>query len=520
MSDSTAGSKLQSLEQLKVLRQQLKATDRKLVLCHGHFNTIHPGHLRFLQFAREQGDALVIAVMNLNELSPQVRASYFDQRARALNVAALDMVDAVYCIEGSVLDVITAIEPEVFVKGREFEEHRELIADQISAVESHGGKVVFGSGEVEYSATSVFGAPQWRARSDRYRQFIEVCSRNGLRISSLFDATKTFEKVKLMVVGDTIVDQFVSCDVLGVSAEAPVMTIRELQAQEFVGGAAIIACHAQTLGAACTYVSVVGDDAPGEFLQRKLGQAGVAHLLLRDSSRPTTYKIRYMVEHQKMLRVSRLRQHALSTELEETLIDRIAKRLPGMDGIVVADFVYGVLTPRVLSAIEALAKQHGVKLFGDLQCSSQTGDASRFRGTTLLTPTEREARIALGDQTSGVEALASQFLEKTGAANMVLKLGAKGLVTYTPRADVPGAFRTAYFPALESHPVDVSGAGDALLATMAVGMCAGLDVVSAAAAGTCSAAISVGRVGNVPVTAEELVDHLHYIQQHEASYSL
>ncbi|MEI8256535.1 MAG: PfkB family carbohydrate kinase [Deltaproteobacteria bacterium] len=514
----TAAQKVVGFDELIEFAEIQRRAQRRIVLCHGHFNSIHPGHMRFLGYAREQGDVLVIAVMRLDDLSEPVRQTYFDQQARALGVAAVEIVDTVFPLDRSIEACIEALRPDVYVKGKEFESQRELIAGQLAAVEQGGGRVVFGSGDVQY-ASAEFPSLTNRAQAERTQRFLETCHANGIRPSALVERLKSFERAKLLVVGDTIVDQFVSCDVLGVSAEAPVMTIRELYSKDFIGGAAVVAAHIQSLGAACTYVSAIGNDPQGEFLVRELAKLGVAHLIVHDDSRPTTHKIRYLVDNQKLLRVSRLRQHALHEQLENSVIDRIARRLPGMDGVVVSDFVYGVVTPRVLEAVESLARKHRVKLFGDVQCSSQTGDASKLRGMTLLTPTEKEARIAMGDFTSGVEALAGAFLKKTGSENLVLKLGASGLVAYAPRAGTD-AFRPVYFPALEANPVDVSGAGDALLAVMAIAMSGGLDVISAAALGSCAAAISVSRVGNVPVTSGELVSLLERLQGREAGYSL
>ncbi len=492
----------------------LRAQGKRVVLCHGHFNAIHPGHLRFLQYAREQGDLLVVAVMQESELPASARSSYFPQSMRAEAVASVDLVDFVFALDRPVAAFIEALRPAVYVKGKEFEEQKGFIRDQLEAVERGGGRVVFGSGDVHYAATELHDA-RTKPR-ERLATFLSVCRRSGIDPRRLGEVVKQYEKVKLLVVGDTIVDQFVSCDVLGVSAEAPVLTIRELSAHEFVGGAAIVACHIQALGATCTYVSVIGNDASGDFLQRELGGAGIAHLLLRDDTRPTTYKIRYLVDNQKVLRVSRLRQHNLSESLESMLIDRIAKRIRGVDAVIVSDFVYGVVTPRVLEAITAMAHEHGVMLFGDVQCSSQVGDAGRFRAPMLVTPTEKEARIALGDFSSGVEIIAAKFLARTQAKHLVLKLGAQGLVAYTPRPGADDALQPLYFPALEPNPVDVAGAGDALLSAMAVSMCAGADLVTAAAIGTCAAAISVGRVGNLPISGGELSSYLANLEQ-EAS---
>jgi len=222
-----------------------------------------------------------------------------------------------------------------------------------------------------------------------------------------------------------------------------------------------------------------------------------------DPSRPTTNKIRYMVENQKLFRVSRLKEHGLSRSLEDKIIGKLMDLMPGLDGILVCDFVYGVITPRVLEVVTKISQDHNLPLFGDLQCSSQIGNVSKFRDFQLLCPTEREARIALSNQDDGVEYVANLLMEKTRSANLVIKLGSEGLIAY--ERDKTGNFvHRQHFPAITANPVDVSGAGDSLLAAMSVVMTMGFSLMEAAALGSCMAALAIRTVGNQPINFEQL----------------
>ena len=125
---------------------------------------------------------------------------------------------------------------------------------------------------------------------------------------------------KILVIGDTIVDQYVGCDALGMSSEAPVLVVRELESKEYLGGAAIVASHVRALGAQCHYISVIGEDVHADYVCEKLKASDVETHFFRDESRPTTYKIRYMVESQKLFRVSRLKEHKISTKVEDFII--------------------------------------------------------------------------------------------------------------------------------------------------------------------------------------------------------
>jgi len=252
------------------------------------------------------------------------------------------------------------------------------------------------------------------------------------------------------------------------------------------------------------FVSVTGDDEPAGFAARSLAERGVEAHLFKDPARPTTFKIRYMVGNTKLLRVSRLEETAIPHAIEREVIDRLHELIPRSHGVVVSDFVYGLITPRVLDAVQTAARKADVPIFGDLQCSSQVGNVLKFKHFTLITPNEREARIALGDKDSGLEKIARKLLTRTSCGGLLLTLGPNGFVAYDNRGQ---AVRSESFPALDPNPVDVTGAGDALLSAVAVGMSAGWPLMRAASLGTCVAALAVGRLGNVPISGSELREY-------------
>ena len=133
--------------------------------------------------------------------------------------------------------------------------------------------------------------------------------------------------------------------------EAPIVVVRELKTKEYVGGAGIVACHVKSLGADCHFLSVTGDDHNSEFVENKLNELRIKNTLIRDISRPTTFKIRYMVDNQKMFQVSELKEHFISEEIEEKLINEIRLKASKLNGIIISDFNYGVITERVLNEV-------------------------------------------------------------------------------------------------------------------------------------------------------------------------
>ena len=193
--------------------------------------------------------------------------------------------------------------------------------------------------------------------------------------------------------------------------------------------------------------------------------------------------------------------------LEEQLIVEIRRKASGVQGIIISDFVYGVITPRVLKVIKEQVARYNLLVFGDLQCSSQVGNVAKFKNFHLLCPTEREARIAIDSQDKGLEKLANELMQQTRTRNLIMKLGAEGLIAYETEKEE--FISSQHFPALNPNPVDLVGAGDSLLAALAVGLCSGVSLMQSSAIGSCMAALAVQRVGNVPVSRQRLKSYLN-----------
>jgi len=498
---------LTNLDEIQLFSEGLK--NQNTVLCNGHFNVIHPGHLRFIQYAKKLGEKLIVAIYSddfLAKDNPKWEA--FPQYERANSLAALSDVNYVIILDKiSLKQLIEILQPKIYVMGHEYEYRRDNETQRhVDLAENIGARVVYHSGNINYATTALFYESTDSLYKQNIDEFRRVCERQKISCELLLSACEQFSKVKILVLGDTIVDQFIACDPLGMSSEAPVIALKELESKEFIGGAAIVASHVKALGASSDFISVTGIDKPARFVQKTLAQQGVQCHFYEDKERPTTFKIRYMVESQKILRVSRLEENDIAKEIEDQIILKLRKIIPLCQAIILSDFVYGVITPKILSSIGTIAKQHHVKLFGDLQCSTQTGNILKFKDFTLLTPTEREARIALSDKDNGLEKIATDLMKKTNSEHLLITLGAKGFIAYEINSN--GFIISEHFPALVNNPVDVAGAGDALLSVMSLALAAGASLMVASALATCAAAISVNRVGNSPILQCELQDLL------------
>ena len=475
------------------------------VLVYGHFNSIHPGHIRYLRHAKEQGDKLIVALLADKFLGKE-NAYEFSQKERAESLSMIELVDGIVLLNNEkdyLVRAINNIKPKILVLGNEFEgtNDKEVIA-AIKFLRNDGKTVQFHAGEIIDESTELLNSSEQDLITKRRFQFQSACKRQKLNLNDLLLSMESWKNTRLIVLGDSIVDQYSACKAIGMSAEAPVVVVKELQNRNFIGGAAVIASHIRALGAQCDFLSVVGQDTTSEIIREELNKREIGSHLIIDKSRPTTFKKRYIVGNQKLFRVSRLEDHNVDKEIENQIIELLEKLVPLAHGIILSDFVYGVITPRILEKVYSLSNKYGVLLFGDVQCSSQIGSITKFKDFSLLCPNEREARLALLDKDSGLELLSNKLIAKTNCSKLIMKLGSDGFIAYD--RSIKGSISSQSFPALSVNPVDVAGAGDSLLAVMATGLSSKQSIMETAALACCMTSLAVELMGNSPIQADKL----------------
>ena len=282
------------------------------VLTYGHFSTIHPGHIRYLRHARGLGEKLVVALIgdNSNQKYP------FNQNERAEALCLLGIADAVFLLNADELDqAIASLQPAVLVLGNEFKDNVD-IQTTLAQQRQQGRSVQFHAGDIHYATADLLSGSESELRQQRRTLFQAACRRQDIDKNQLLNAINAWGDTRLIVLGDTIVDQYAACEAIGMSAEAPVVVVRELERKNFIGGAAVVAAHISALGAQCDFISVVGADSTAELVRQELIAQAIGDGLSSDPSRPTTFKKRYVVENQKLFRVSRLEEHNLDAAVE------------------------------------------------------------------------------------------------------------------------------------------------------------------------------------------------------------
>lgn len=472
---------------------------QRLVFVAGNFNVVHPGHLRLLKFAAEVGDFLVVGINPDNTPGVTIPASL-----RADGVQAIGFVDYGLILNEAPEHFIAKLQPDIVVKGKEYEQ---LYNAELPVLESYGGKLVFGSGEVSFSSIGLLHREYFEMNLSSIVKPRDYPLRYQFDVGDLKQALRKFAGMRVLVVGDLIVDEYIDCDPLGMSQEDPTLVVTPISSRSFIGGAGIVAAHASGLGANVEYVTVAGADAIGEYARQSFPDLRVNAEIFIDETRPTTRKQRFRAHNKTLLRINHLRQHAIALDLAEQMAREIERRLPHVDLLLFADFNYGCLPQQLVGAVAEMAAQRNIMMAADSQASSQLGDISRFKDMSLITPTEREARLALRDFESGLVIVAQQLQETARADNVVLTLGSEGVLVHGRQG---GEFRNDRLPAFNTSAKDPAGAGDSFFTCTALALRAGVDIWQGAYLGSLAAACQVSRVGNMPLSSNDIVVEIDY----------
>jgi rfaE bifunctional protein kinase chain/domain len=470
---------------------------RGKALVSGKFKVIHSGHIRLFKLARELSEELVVA-LDVSGLD----SSDIAWRLKALE--SIDFVSRVLTYKSDIEMILLDEKPDTVVKGSEFSQAFN-VEEKVMA--EWGGRLIFSSGDSFFSEKDMIDSSHDSLIKKRYPLPLDFMQRHEISSHRMIEILESFRDINVCVIGDLIIDEFINCHPLGMSQEEPTIVVTPIDRKRFLGGAGIVAAHCASLGAKTTLLTVRGEDEVGEWSSNKALEYGVEMVALVDSTRPTTLKQRFRSGPQTLLKLTHLRQENISSELEVKLLEKFKNNIANVDVVIFSDFSYGVLTKKVAKEVLHAAKGSKMFIAADSQSSSQIGDLSRFEFSDLITSTEREARLELKDENSGLVVLAEKLRSELNARNILLKLGGDGVIIHG--TDAGGqTIATDQVPALNDSFVDTSGAGDSLLATAALGLASSATIYEATLLGSLVAAIQVGRIGNTPITSLSVTESL------------
>ena len=321
-----------------------------------------------------------------------------------------------------------------------------------------------------------------------------------------------FSDVSVLCLGDVMLDRFVHGEIERISPEAPIPVIRLLETREMLGGTGNVAHNIATLGGRAVLVGLVGRDAPGDAVARLLsGIPGIVPALVTSDDRPTICKTRFIASQQQIVRADEESQRPLQPGEEAALLAAFDAQLPAARAVILSDYGKGVLSETVVRHAIAAARRACVPVFVD----PKTRDFSRYRGATCITPNLKELALATGCPVGTeveVTAAARQALADSAATAILATRSEKGmmLVTAEDMLSVPTRAREVF---------DVSGAGDTVVATLALAHASGMSLAQAMHVANAAAGVVVSKLGTATVSVDEVVHELDE-QDHAADHDL
>ncbi len=309
----------------------------------------------------------------------------------------------------------------------------------------------------------------------------------------------TIRDRRIVVLGDVMLDEFVWGDVTRISPEAPVPVVDVRRESSHLGGAANVLANLVALGARGSVVGVVGNDAAGERLRLSLnGMNESRSSLIVDVARPSTTKTRIVAHNQLVVRADRELRTPVSPEIEDQIISKLKESLAGASAFVVSDYDKGVVTPRILAEVLPFAYERLPVLI-----DPKLRNFDSYRPATLITPNHHEALRMSNtedDSNEGLQNAAKVIQQRLACDAVLITRGDKGMMLLDSNN------QPAYVKTAAREVYDVTGAGDTVIAALAVGLAAGATLIEAAAFANQAAGIVVGKVGTATATIDELRD--------------
>ncbi|MFQ5806049.1 MAG: adenylyltransferase/cytidyltransferase family protein [Phycisphaerae bacterium] len=496
--------------------RELRASGKTVVQCHGCFDIVHPGHVRYLQFARQLGDVLVVSLTGDAAITKSPDRPYIPQELRAENLAALEFVDWVVIDPNpTACELLEALRPDVYVKGREYA----VVSDprfvrEREIVEQYGGRVVFHSGDVVFSSTRLIQSLEREEHLDECRLRV-LCGRNAINLPAARATVESFANIPVIVVGDLIRERYVFCDASEAADDAPVLSLQKLGSATYWGGAAAVALQLQALGAEPFLVTATCEDAASREVKLEL-----AHCAIETQALPLRQRLvrrtTFVADDAKVFKLSDGVCQPLDSAWERRAAAAIRERLPAARLLIWCDHGYGMVTPGLVRAVTRTARGRDTVLTG--YALGPRGEVRTLCETDLLCVTERRLREAMHDMGSGLPSVAWNLLSRTRGQTAIVSLHKRGLIgfdgrgeepvaasrTDEPRRDGPKRLRSEFVPALAAHYVDLLGVDEAVLSVASLTVATGGSLPMATYLAAAAEAVAAARPGRTCVRTAEL----------------
>ncbi len=492
-----------------LLKKMRNRGDKKVVMCHGVFDVVHPGHVRHLVYAKSKADILVVSITADKFIKKGIYRPHVPEKIRALNLAAFEMVDYVIIDNNDKpINIIKKIKPDFFAKGFEYTSVGlpKATREEQNVVNRNGGKMLFTPGDVVYSSTKILKLDLPKLHMEK---LYFLMKENNIDFEYLKKVINNFKKYKVHVVGDTIIDTYTRTNFIGGQTKSPTFSVLYRNHEDYIGGAGIVSKHLSMAGAKVVFTTVLGDDKLKDFVVRELKKSKIKLNAFIDNTRPTINKNVIISKNYRLLKIDTLDNQPVSQSIVKSMGDKIKREKS--DAVIFSDFRHGIFNNLSIKSLCSSIPKKLLKV-ADSQVASRWGNITDFKNFDIITPNEREGRFATADQDSTVGSLATKIQVKSKCKNLILKLSERGIFCSTTKKIKNSYFSIDSF-ANPSNVVDPVGSGDALLAYSTLAMLDTKSILVAGIIGSIAAACECEFDGNIPVSFKKVLEKINQLEK-------
>jgi len=487
-------SKIKSVDELSRVLASLKKNGKRVVHCHGVFDLLHPGHIRHFEAAKKKGDILVVTVTQDVHVNKGPGRPIFNQDLRAESIAAIECVDFVAINQWpAAVETIKKLRPHIYVKGSDYAKKDDDVTGKIyeeeEAVRSVGGLIHF-TDEITFSSTNLintFLTPYPEEAKDFFQKF-----RKEYTANRVIDCLKELKGVKVLVIGDIIIDEYHYCSGMGKSQKDNIIATKFLNEEVFAGGVLAAANHIAGFCEDVTLVSCIGDvNNYADFISGHL-KSNINTKFFHRPNAPTVVKRRFVDPAflNKLFEICYLDDHnRLPNNVEKKIIGYLNANLKKFDMVLVTDFGHGLITQKILDTLSKKANFLAVNV--------QTNSANlgynlitKFPRMDYICIDEPELRLACHDKLSNLEDLILGISKQLKCGKIIITRGHKGSLAYSKEDGFTAV------PIFSKEVVDRIGAGDAFFSITSPCVFKGYPMDMVGFIGNAVGAIKVLIVGN------------------------
>ncbi len=462
--DSKILKKIQHPAALAKIVEDLKKKGKKIVLCHGVFDIVHLGHIRHFNQAKEQGDVLITSVTEDKHVKRGPGRPYFTDRLRAETLASLAMTDYVSIVDApTATDFIRKVRPDVYAKGPDYKAKDKDVTGKIleeeDAIKAVGGRLFF-TDDITFSSSKLIN-DYLDAYPPRTVKYLKALAKR-YPIDYIIESLEALKKLKVLVIGDTIVDEYHYCSPMGKSSKEHLVVNRYESREMFAGGALATANNTASVCGQVDLVTILGAKKSYQsFIESHLSANVKPTFFLRPDT-GTIVKRRYVSKPQnrKLFEICFIEDTDIAEREEKKVLAHLNKVIKNYDLVIISDYGHGLLTKKIRDLICAKAKY--------LALNVQTNSANigfnlvtKYRRANCVCVDELELRYATHDRVSDLRNHAKKVYGQMGCEHIIATRGSSGSLCYSGKN---GFHET---PAFASRVIDAIGAGDAFFAYIA-----------------------------------------------------